>query len=106
MSRSSYAVHSPAPAKQLIMLALAQGSNHGYTLHDQIVGDTIGSYVRKSSLYRGLAELSVDGLIEPAGDAGDGTARSYRLTPDGRNVLRGLAATWERLGLLANQRLR
>jgi DNA-binding PadR family transcriptional regulator len=92
------------PAKALILLALAKGPQHGYALFDAIIGDTIGYYVRKSTLYRSLDELERDGMATSA--EGHGSTRAYKLTPEGRDALRSLGRLWGRTAELVVERLR
>lgn len=88
----------------MILLAFAEGTSHGYQIK-KAVEERSGGQVRldAGSLYRALARLLDDGLIEesrerpePSGD--DARRRYYRLTDSGR---RAVAAEARRLaGLL------
>jgi DNA-binding PadR family transcriptional regulator len=77
-----------------ILLALSEGDRHGYAILQQ-VERRVGSILplRTGTLYRALARLLEDGLIdEAAGAAGeDERRRHYRITPRGREIARAEA---------------
>jgi DNA-binding PadR family transcriptional regulator len=69
----------------IILVALADGPRHGYAIMDE-AGERWGYAVGPGTLYGALGRLEDQGLIEalPADDR----RRPYRLTADGRAVLR------------------
>lgn len=54
----------PGSTSFLILLALAEGPATGATIHVQIVADTMGGYVKKSTLYDDLKRLISAGYVE------------------------------------------
>jgi len=87
----------------LILLALADGESHGYRIRKD-VDRLSGGAVRldPGSLYRHVARLFDDGLIEEAGERpdpalDDARRRYYRLTDAGRAAL---AAEADRMATL------
>jgi DNA-binding PadR family transcriptional regulator len=85
--------------KYFILLALAAGPQHGAGLRERIVGDTLGFYIRDSTLYDALKVLARDGYIE-------GAARTYRLSEKGKKMLESESRIYKRAAELAQQRLR
>jgi DNA-binding PadR family transcriptional regulator len=77
-----------------ILLVLVEGDRHGYGILRQ-VEQRVGSVLplRTGTLYRALARLFEDGLIDAApGGAGEDTRRRhYRITPRGEEVARAEA---------------
>ena len=84
-----------------ILLALASQPQYGGAISEQIVADTVGGYIPDTTLYRLLERLEKDGYIEQL----PGT-ETFRLSMKGRDYVRWLGASWERLGRLASSRLR
>ena len=93
-----------------ILLSLADGERHGYSILRE-VGDRSGTPLRPGTLYRALARLLDDELVEelderPDPDLDDERRRYYRLTELGRAVAvaesRRLEAT---LGIARAKRL-
>ena len=85
-----------------VLLGLAGGARHAYGLARSVEGEAGGARLELGSLYRILARLTTDGLIEetdPPGDEPrvDVRRRYYRLTTFGRAVA---AAEANRLELL------
>lgn len=71
-----------------ILMALLDEDRHGYAIL-QHVEERAGSALplRTGTLYRALARLMDDGLIEQVnGDAGDPRRRYYRITALGRDT--------------------
>ena len=73
-----------------ILVSLATGERHGYSIMTDVRGRTGGS-LRPGSLYRALNRLLDDGLIEelderPDPDLDDERRRYYQLTALGRQV--------------------
>ena len=72
-----------------VLLLLAEEPRHGYSLAKDLQELRLGR-VDRPSVYRALAQLEADGLVESfAGAPRAGQARrSYRITDDGEAVLR------------------
>jgi DNA-binding PadR family transcriptional regulator len=86
-----------------ILLALADEPLHGLGIQKRIIGDTLGFYVRDSSLYTSLKVLEREGLIEKA--PGPPHRVTYKLTEKGRRTLEYESRTLRRAVELAQQRL-
>lgn len=92
-----------APAVFHILLALADGDAHGYRIRADVIERSNGALkLDPGSLYRLIARLSEDGLIDeapvrPKSDEDDERRRYYRLTPLGKKML---AAETERMAEL------
>jgi len=78
-----------------VLLALADGERHGYGILQEVAGrpGQAAASLRPGTLYRALARLLDDGLIEesearPAADLDDERRRYYRLTDLGHEVAR------------------
>jgi len=52
------------PVRFFILLALAKGPMHGLAIQSEIMGDTLGVYIRASTLYDALKGMVRDGLLE------------------------------------------
>jgi PadR family transcriptional regulator len=91
------------PADFHILLALAEVPRHGYGLMKEVERESGGQVrLEVGSLYRLLARMVGDGLIEEADE--DERRRYYRISRQGRRVLRAEA---ERLaGLVELSRAR
>jgi DNA-binding PadR family transcriptional regulator len=76
-----------------ILLALAAGDRHGYAILQAVEERAAGVLpMRTGTVYRALARLLDEGLIEPgAGDDADERRRYYRITAHGRSVARAEA---------------
>jgi DNA-binding PadR family transcriptional regulator len=91
------------PAVFHIMLALADGESHGYSLMAQV--DTLSAgrlQLGPGTLYRSIQRMLVDELIEEVIDARGATPvderrRNYRLTRFGRQVAQAEARRLELL---------
>jgi DNA-binding PadR family transcriptional regulator len=89
--------HDPMPLKPDIfelLLALEAGDLHGYAILKVI--EARGLAVAPSLLYRKIRRLIEDGLVEesrrrPRRSEDDARRRYYRLTADGRTVVRAEA---------------
>ena len=80
------------PADFHILLALAGGPLHGYGIMKGVERDTAGEVTLEiGSLYRLLARLVTEGLIDPM-DGSDERRRYYRITAAGRKALKSEAA--------------
>lgn len=80
-----------------ILLALIEGDRHGYAVLQE-VEQRVGSALplRTGTLYRALARLMEDELIEQVdGDAADPRRRYYRLTALGRDTAKAEAERLE-----------
>ena len=90
-----------------ILLALADGERHGYSIIKE-VEDATGGAVRllAGTLYRLLKEMVADGwIVETEGDSeGDERRRYYRLTARGRKVALGESERLESLVRMARAR--
>jgi len=75
-----------------ILLALSDDERHGYGIMQEVSRRSDGATrLRPGSLYRALARLVQEGLVEesderPAPDLDDERRRYYRLTPLGQKV--------------------
>lgn len=79
------------PADFHILLALAEGPLHGYGIMKHVERDTAGEVALEiGSLYRLLARLVTEGLIDPVDTAGE-RHRDYRITAAGRRALKSEA---------------
>ena len=77
-----------------ILLALAEGERHGYSLSKEIEAATNGAIrLGPGTLYGLLKQMLVDGWIVEVGGRGDEDSRRryYRLTPAGRAIARAEA---------------
>jgi DNA-binding PadR family transcriptional regulator len=90
-----------------ILLALADGERHGYSITKEVAEST-GGKIRLGSgtLYRQLRQMCIDGWIaEIERDDEDALGRRYyKLTPWGRRVAQAEAARLEELVSLARSR--
>ena len=83
-----------APAAFHILVALAEGSRHGYAIMKDVAAGTAGEVkLNPGTLYTTIRRLLEDGLIRetaaPAGaDSPDERRRYYSITPLGRRVAR------------------
>ena len=91
------------PAVFHILLALADGDQHGYAIIRTISTSTDGRVrIGPGTLYRSIQQMLEDGLVieaeeRPAPDEDDERRRYYRITATGRKVARAEA---ERLAAL------
>ena len=70
-----------------VLLALLGGERHGYAILQKVEARLTGKLpLRTGTMYRALARLMDEGLIERAGSAGheDARRRYYRITAHGR----------------------
>lgn len=92
------------PAWFHILLALADGAQHGFAIREIVTKRTEGALVLwPATLYGAIRDMTGEEMIEPLeGDDepdADQRRRYYRLTPLGRDVLRAEA---DRLQELVN----
>ncbi|HEX4014503.1 MAG TPA: PadR family transcriptional regulator [Candidatus Cybelea sp.] len=103
----------PAPLLPLatsafhILLALAEGERHGYSIGKAVEAATNGQInLGPGTLYRQLKQMSSDGWIVET-ERGDDDAmrrRYYRLTPWGRKIAQAEAVRLARLVAVARSR--
>ena len=80
------------PAVFHILLAIANGERHGYSIMQEIAAQTQGKMrIGPTTLYRSIKNMLADGLIveadeRPDADIDDERRRYYRLTPFGQQV--------------------
>lgn len=86
-----------------ILLALAEGEQHGYSIMQDLDARTGGKLrVGPGTLYAALKRLAGEGLVRECEDANSGTERRrvYSITPLGREVA---LAEMKRMELLVRQ---
>ena len=72
-----------------ILLSLAEGERHGYSISKEVEESTGGAIqFGPTTLYRYLRQMNADGWIEELDviDPDDSRRRLYRLTPWGRRI--------------------
>jgi len=93
-----------------ILLSLAEGEQHGYSIMRAVEERTGGGMeVHAGTLYRALNRLLSQGLLveleeRPAPELDDERRRYYRMTPLGAQVLRAEARRLERQVVAARAR--
>lgn len=89
-----------------IMLALADGERHGYSIIKEVETSTGGAVeILAGTLYQKLKQMLADGwIVEVEGRDGDERRRLYRLTPRGRRIAEAESARLESLVRLARLR--
>jgi DNA-binding PadR family transcriptional regulator len=90
-----------------ILLALADGERHGYSIIKEVEEETEGAVrLGPGTLYRMLKQLLDDEWIAEVAreDESDPRRRYYRLTPRGRRVAQAEAARLANLVKLARNR--
>ena len=92
---------SPDPGL-LILASLASGPKHGYAITQDVLAFA-GVALGPGTLYGAIGRLEGRGLIEPVESID--RRRPYRLTDDGRLVLRSQLSVLERLTSTALGRL-
>jgi DNA-binding PadR family transcriptional regulator len=97
-----------SPAMFYVLVALADGDNHGYAIMKEVESLTDGA-VRLSTgtLYGIIKRLLSEGLIREIaghGAAGEERRRSYALTPFGKDVARAEAARLEQTIAIARRK--
>lgn len=90
------------PVEFHILLSLSAGERHGYGIIRDIESLDETSVPDVGTMYRALARLAEQGLIEassrrPAPDVDDERRNYYRITPAGRKVARAEAERLEAL---------
>jgi DNA-binding PadR family transcriptional regulator len=90
-----------------ILLALADGERHGYSITKEVTESTQGKIrLGSGTLYRQLKQMCTDGWIsEIERDDDDAMGRRYyKLTPWGRRIAQAEAARLEELVHIARSR--
>jgi DNA-binding PadR family transcriptional regulator len=89
-----------------ILLALADGERHGYSIIKEVEEATAGNVrLLAGTLYRLLKEMVADGwIVEAEGDEADERRRYYRLTPRGKRVAISESERLESLVRMARSR--
>jgi DNA-binding PadR family transcriptional regulator len=91
-----------------ILLALAEGDRHGYSISKEVDAQTAGAVkLGPGTLYRVIKQMLADGWIgeAPAADVDDDERRrNYRLTPWGRRIAEAEARRLADLVLVARER--
>jgi DNA-binding PadR family transcriptional regulator len=85
-----------------ILVALAEGPKHGYAMMQDIEQMT-GSRPGPGTLYAAISRLEQRRWIEPV--ASTDRRRPYRLTPEGRKILRARLAAMHEVSRIAKSRL-
>ncbi len=90
------------PVEFHVLLSLAAGERHGYGILKEIEGRDAKAVPDVGTMYRALARMVEDGLIEtapprPAADASGERRNYYRITPLGLRVVRAEARRLEAL---------
>ncbi len=97
-----------SPSAFHILLALAEGERHGYSISKEVEAATDGLVkLPPGTLYRLIKQMSADGWINEAGhdDAGeDQRRRNYRLTDRGRRIAEAEAQRLDELVRIARER--
>lgn len=106
---ADFDAHLPlSPAVFHILLALADEDHHGYAIMRDIEDRTDGVVrVGPGMLYGSIKWLVADGFIEEAAAKGkveDERRKYYRLTPEGRGLLKAEASRLEAAVGLARSR--
>jgi DNA-binding PadR family transcriptional regulator len=88
------------PVEFQILLSLAVGERHGYGIIQDIAARDESSVPDVGTMYRALARMVENGLIEastrrPAPESGDERRNYYRITEAGRRVARSEARRLE-----------
>lgn len=90
-----------------ILLALADGERHGYSITKEVAESTNGSIrLGSGTLYRQLRQMCTDGwIVEIERDDDDAMGRRYyKLTPWGRRIAQAEAGRLQDLVTLARSR--
>ena len=90
-----------------ILLALADGERHGYSITKEVAATTRGKIrLGSGTLYRQLKQMSTDGwIVEIERDDDDAMGRRYyRLTPWGRRIAQAEASRLQELVDMARSR--
>jgi DNA-binding PadR family transcriptional regulator len=90
--RSSESALPLTPISFEILLAVIDGAHHGYAIL-QTVESRLGGMLplRTGTIYRALARLMEEGLIEESSGGDDERRRNYRITAHGKAIARAEA---------------
>jgi len=93
----------PGASAFQILLSLADGERHGYSVGKAIEAATSGATrLRPGSLHRLLKQMAADGwIVETETGSGEDRRRYYRLTPWGRRIAQAEAERLRELVRLA-----
>ena len=69
-----------------ILLSLGEGHQHGYAIMQAVNRSAAGRAVHPGTLYRAIARLVEESLLEELDGKGSGRRRIYALTQLGRDV--------------------
>ena len=86
----------------LVLASLAEGPKHGHAMIEDITA-MCGTRLGPGTLYGAIARLEDQGLIEPL--PRDDRRYPYRITADGRRVLRAKLATLQQFARAGLRRL-
>jgi DNA-binding PadR family transcriptional regulator len=98
------------PAMFHILLALADGERHGYSIMQEIAAQTQGKMrIGPTTLYRSIKSMLAEGLIVEVDERPDPTLdderrRYYRLTPFGQRVAVAEAQRLEQVVAVARKK--
>jgi len=92
--KSSQLLRRPNDPPLLLLTSLASGPKHGYALLKDIE-EFAGVTLSPGTLYGAITRLEELGLIEPVAEVE--RRRPYRITTDGRQVLREVTTEMRRL---------
>lgn len=101
---------SLTPAMFQILLALADGERHGYSIMREVERASEGAFLLgPGTLYRSIKQMLALGLIEesderPDPDDDDERRRYYRITPFGQRVLQAETRRLAALVALAHEK--
>jgi DNA-binding PadR family transcriptional regulator len=84
------------------LLALADGPAQGYEIQDRIITDTMGDYLKHSSLYDELNRMERAGFIRSRAEWG--SRRRFVLTLKGERLARARAKTLEKVLEVSRER--
>jgi DNA-binding PadR family transcriptional regulator len=97
------------PVEFHILLSLADGERHGYAIRQDVTERTDDQFrLRTGTLYTVIKRMLDGGWLAetgaPDGEDGDERRRYYRLTPRGRDAMRGEARRLEALVRMAQEK--
>ena len=93
---------STRDAQLLVLISLASGPKHGHAILLDVEGFT-GRRLGPGTLYGAVERLEAAGLISP--EPADDRRRPYRLTEDGRAVLRRRLASIDVISRVGHERV-
>jgi DNA-binding PadR family transcriptional regulator len=93
----------PGSTSFLILFALAQGPSSGAEIQKQIIADTGGDHIQRSTIYDDLTRMLAKGLIEQI--TIHGSEKVVALTPRGRKCLERETRLLQLLAVTARERV-